>query len=156
MSAEGNDFVATATAEKRLREVLAERFNGEPESHIASIARVLLKDAEITYLPRKRSVSILLRYPETAAPKPSNGKVNATPEDLSDNPRSIQHPDNGEYANEPPIANQNGDPMYGETIAPEVIDAPAVRDPKRGARFGEFQPTVTSAPEYHEDDYFTE
>lgn len=132
-----NDYVATATAEKRLREVLAARFGRDINSD--ELADVLLSDAEITYLPRKRTVSILLRYPETAAATPTVDANGETKE---------QREDGFTWADKE---------AYDESQLAKAYDnQPAVRDPKAPARFGEFQPTVTSAPEYHEDDYFTE
>lgn len=144
-----NDFVATATAEKRLREVLAARFPHHTGGLVGELADTLLAGAEITYLPRKRSVSILLRYPETAAPKPSNDKaVDPVPSDGYADKQSYDEAQLAMVVSGPIITPE------GNTVT--EADIPAVRDPKRPARFGEFHPTVTSAPEYHEDDYFTE
>lgn len=128
-----NDYVATATAEKRLREVLAVRFGSLTKDLIDELAAILLTDAEITYLPRKRSVSILLRYPEKAS--------QAILDRPASNGADVPGPASGK------ILRQDGsDPMVteGDNDKPKV------------ARFGLFVPTVTSAPDYHEDDYFTE
>lgn len=137
-----NDYVATATAEKRLREVLAERFGGPDGIDGGDLAYrvgdVLLAVAEITYLPRKKSVSITLRVPETAAtPKPSK---------------------NGDGATTPPATFHAKDvATSGEPAAESATESsPPVASSPRPARFGLYEPTVTSAPEYHDDDYFTE
>lgn len=140
MSETENDYVATATAEKRLREVLAERLGGPDSIDGGELAYrlgdILLAVAEITYLPRKKSVSITLRIPETApTPKATNGSKNLTEEQVA--------------------AGDGGSAEYGgPPDAPNTTPKPQP-DP-RGARFGVFEPTVTSAPEYHEDDYFVE
>jgi len=62
-----NEYAATATAEKRLREVLEERFDNAVD--VGYLADTLLNQAEIEYLPRKKSVSIRLKVPEFAATK---------------------------------------------------------------------------------------
>lgn len=143
-----NDYVATATAEKRLREVLRGKFG---ECKLADdVAAVLLAETEITHLPRKKSVSITLRIPETATTsKPAkNGKV-----------PSDGYPDKQTY-DEAQLAKvyDDTDPVgtAADAEAPNLPTETPVEERKRVARFGEFVPTVTSAPEYHEDDYFTE
>jgi len=124
-----NDYVATATAEKRLREVLAERFGGSDGIDGGELAYrvgdVLLAVAEITYLPRKKSVSITLRIPETATAAPSK----VLRQDGSD----------------PTVINPNGSDV------PAAESATLAPSP-RVARFGEFVPTATTT----DDDYFTE
>jgi hypothetical protein len=149
-----NDYVATATAEKRLRDVLTERFDNAVDTQY--LMDTLLNAAEITYLPRKKSVSITLRVPETATTsKPAkNGKV-----------PSDGYPDKQTY-DEAQLARvyDDTDPVgtAADAEAPDMTPVPGavekfVRDSKpKVARFGEFVPMVTSAPEYHEDDYFTE
>lgn len=135
-----NDYVATATAEKRLREVLATML---PESGVEHVAQILLTDAEITYLPRKKSVSILLRYPEKAS------------QAILDRPRTTledQH-----------VAEYGDKATYDEAQLARVYgDGPVDNNPgndnsipelSRVARFGEFVPTVTSN---QDSDYFTE
>lgn len=131
-----NDYVATATAEKRLREVLAERF--EDAVNVQYLMDTLLNSADITYLPRKKSVSIVLRVPETApiARAPRNGDGAATPPTT---PHAKEVATSGEPAAE-----------SATESSPPVAPSP------RPARFGLYEPTVTSAPEYHDDDYFTE
>jgi hypothetical protein len=91
---------------------------------------ILLAVAEITYLPRKKSVSITLRIPETAP----------TPKNLTEEQVAAGDGGSAEYGGPPDAPNTTPKPQP---------------DP-RGARFGVFEPTVTSAPEYHEDDYFVE
>lgn len=135
-----NDYVATATAEKRLREVLAERFAYPTD--LDGVADALLAGAEITYLPRKRTVSILLRYPETVTTEPT---VTTKGE-----PVSIPTDGPGEPDYDPNAGADIPDPVAGRDYMSDSSPTPKV------ARFGLFQPTVTSAPEYHEDDYFTE
>lgn len=68
-----NDYVATAAAEKRLREVIRGKF-GECKL-TDDVTATLLDEAEITYLSRKKTVSILLRLPDTAPAKASSSKV---------------------------------------------------------------------------------
>ena len=141
-----NDYVATATAEKRLREVLAERFGESVD--VQYLMDTLLNTAEITYLPRKKSVSILLRYPETAPSKvlrQDGSDPTTTAPDGTPIP-SDGYPDKATY-DEAQLAR-----VYGG----DTITTPDGTPVTRPARFGEFVPTVTSAPEYHEDDYFTE
>ncbi len=141
-----NDYVATATAEKRLREVLAHQFHDA--GFLDDLAGVLLQHAEITYLPRKKSVSILLRYPETAPSKVlrQNGSDPTTTAPDGTPIPSDGYPDKATY-DEAQLARVYGDgPGPGEPGHRE--DPPA-----RGvARFGEFVPTATS----NESDYFTE
>lgn len=64
-----NDYVATAAAEKRLREVLADRLPGATESNVDDLAIVLLDGAKIEYKSRAKQVAILLDLPDTAATK---------------------------------------------------------------------------------------
>lgn len=69
-----NDYVATAAAEKRLREVLADRLPGATESNVEDLALVLLDGAKIEYKSRAKQVAILLDLPDTATtrkPKPA-------------------------------------------------------------------------------------
>ena len=147
MSETENDYVATATAEKRLREVLAERFGGSDGIDGGELAYrvgdILLAVAEITYLPRKKSVSIVLQVPETAqTPTPKSARNGATTEAP---PSAIADETDGAC----PRCGGDGCPAC--TATPE----PAPDKPKP-ARFGLYEPTVTSAPEYHDDDFFTE
>jgi hypothetical protein len=123
-----NDYVATATAEKRLREVLAERFDHELPDMADQMAEILLAGAEITYLPRKRSVAITLRVPATAPTVTSK---------------------------EEPVSIPTGGPSHDDEEAASVMPIePGQNVEPKVARFGEYVPTVTSAPEYHDDDYF--
>lgn len=137
-----NDYVATATAEKRLRDVLTERFDNAVDTQY--LMDTLLNAAEITYLPRKKSVSITLRIPETAtASKPAKNGRTLTPEQVA-----AGEGGSAEYGAPPDSTPVDNNPGNDDSIPEDK--------PKRPARFGEFVPTVTSAPEYHEDDYFTE
>lgn len=126
-----NDYVATATAEKRLRELLAERFSHHTEALVTELGDRLLANAEITYLPRKKSVSITLRYPETAS---QNGGGAATP---------------------PAASSARPAPTGDEAAVESATGTPPPAAPSsqpKVARFGEFVPTATS----NESDYFAE
>lgn len=59
-----NDYVATAAAEKRLREVLDDRLPGG--FHVEDIAVALLAGAKIEYKPRTKQVLISLDLPDKA------------------------------------------------------------------------------------------
>lgn len=62
--AEGNDYVATAAAEKRLREVMRGKFG---ECKLADdVADVLLAETRIEYKPRLKAVQIQLPIPAVA------------------------------------------------------------------------------------------
>jgi hypothetical protein len=62
-----NEYVATAAAEKRLREVLAARFDSETRAE--SVAVALLDGARIEYKARAKQVTITLDLPDKAATK---------------------------------------------------------------------------------------
>jgi hypothetical protein len=62
-----NDYVATAAAEKRLREVLAARLGRDYD--IDEIADALLADTKIEYKARAKQVGITLDLPDKATPK---------------------------------------------------------------------------------------
>lgn len=128
-----NDYVATATAEKRLREVLEERFTDR--EFAGRLTTTLLSDAEITYLPRKKSVSIVLRVPATAGSKPIGDTVHRLGEELPTEP---------EY--NPTAGSDIPDPVAGRDYMSDSIPVP-----HQQARFGLFTPTSTD-----ESDYFTE
>jgi hypothetical protein len=61
-----NDYVATAAAEKRLREVLADRLPGATVRNVDDFAEVLLAGAKIEYKARSKQVVISLDIPDTA------------------------------------------------------------------------------------------
>lgn len=146
-----NDYVATATAEKRLREVLADRFAGTGPDTLDGLMSVLLAGAEITYLPRKKSVSIVLRVPATA----KNGDGAATPR------TEPESPGDGTPAG-PAVESATGTPPPAapspRAVNPNGSDVPEAGVPddspysKRSARFGLFYP----ADRVSEGDYFTE
>lgn len=60
-----NEYVATAAAEKRLREVLADKLGRDYD--IEEIALTLLHGAKIEYKARAKQVVISLDLPDTAA-----------------------------------------------------------------------------------------
>ena len=62
-----NEYVATAAAEKRLREVLADQLPHHTEALIEEIAVALLDGTKIEYKSRAKQVTISLDLPETAA-----------------------------------------------------------------------------------------
>lgn len=69
-----NDYVATAAAEKRLREVLADRLADVCEEDRGGVTAdnltyILLNGAKIEYKPRTKTVLISLALPDTAKPK---------------------------------------------------------------------------------------
>jgi hypothetical protein len=71
-----NDYVATAAAEKRLREVLTDRFPHHTEQLVEELAATLLFGAKIEYKARAKQVTITLDLPETATarkPKAADG-----------------------------------------------------------------------------------
>jgi hypothetical protein len=85
-----NDYVATAAAEKRLREVLADRMPGATLGDVEQLAVILLDGARIEYKSRAKQVTISLDLPETAAtkraekptpePTPDTGPADPEPE----------------------------------------------------------------------------
>ena len=138
MSETENDYVATATAEKRLREVLNDRLP-QDSSVVDSLTLVLLDGAKIEYLPRKKSVSITLRVPETAPTPKTSGGTSTPPATPADTPALT--------GGEPAAESATGVAAPAD-VPPEPVS--------RGARFGLYEPTVTSNPDYHSDDYFAE
>lgn len=132
-----NDYVATATAEKRLREVLAHQFHDA--GFLDDLSAVLLAGAEITYLPRKKSVSIVLRVPATAGSKPTADNSEAA---------SVMPIRSGENVEQ---YNPNGSDVPDDTPVLGATTVGDVQAAARGARFGLFTPTSTD-----ESDYFTE
>lgn len=133
-----NDYVATATAEKRLREVLAERFAGTGPDTLDGLMSVLLAGAEITYLPRKKSVSIVLRVPATAGPT-------VTPKG-----EPVNIPTDGPSYDTEPVPSAI-DPELGVPRPSDYPPTEPTAPAPRAARFGLFTPTSTD-----ESDYFTE
>lgn len=86
-----NEYVATAAAEKRLREVLADRLAGVCEEDRGGVTAdnltyILLDGAKIEYKPRTKTVLISLTLPDTAKPKP-----------VADPVPSDGYPDKGSY-----------------------------------------------------------
>lgn len=71
----GNDYVATAAAEKRLREVLAVRFSYTDQIFVDGLADMLLAEAQIGYKPRTKEVTISLKLPDKAAVKEALDKI---------------------------------------------------------------------------------
>lgn len=69
-----NDYVATAAAEKRFREVLAARFPNHTLDLIEELAARLLADTKIEYKARAKQVTITLDLPDKAA-TPSESTV---------------------------------------------------------------------------------
>lgn len=61
-----NEYVATAAAEKRLREVLADRLPEFDGGGVELVAVALLDGAKIEYKPRTKTVLISLDLPDTA------------------------------------------------------------------------------------------
>ena len=61
-----NDYVATAAAQKRLREVLTVAFKHTDDAFIDSLADALLSHAGIEYKPRAKAVLITLELPDKA------------------------------------------------------------------------------------------
>lgn len=68
-----NEYVATAAAEKRLREVLTDRLPGATESNVDDLALVLLDGAKIEYKARAKQVVISLDLPDVAATRKPKG-----------------------------------------------------------------------------------
>lgn len=60
-----NEYVATAAAQKRLREVLTAAYEGL-DVHVETLADVLLENAKIEYKARAKQVVISLDLPDTA------------------------------------------------------------------------------------------
>lgn len=73
-----NEYVATAAAEKRLREVLADRLPGASVSNVDDLATVLLDGSEIDYKPRTRKVTISLTLPEKGSTKTASKATTET------------------------------------------------------------------------------
>jgi hypothetical protein len=61
-----NDYVATAAAEKRLREVLADRLPGASTTNVEGLALALLNGSKIEYKARAKQVTITLDLPDKA------------------------------------------------------------------------------------------
>lgn len=136
-----NEYAATATAEKRLREVLTERLG---ESDLSDrLAAILLQHAEIEYLPRKKSVSIRLKVPEFAEtnPKPATKTEGGTAD--------LPHDTGVVTADFPPegVHSSTAGLVAGDLQPDDVAPKPAT--------VGAFLPYQVN-PEEYEDDFFTE
>lgn len=77
--AKANDYTATATAEKRLREILKDRLEGyvDPET-LFEIGQMLLAHATIELKPRLKAVQILIPIPQPK-PEPKLGEFSPKP-----------------------------------------------------------------------------
>lgn len=73
-----NDYVATAAAEKRLREVLSARMQYHTEALVEEIAVLLLDGAQIEYKSRAKQVVISLDLPDKATVDAARGQLAAT------------------------------------------------------------------------------
>ncbi len=137
-----NEYVATALAEKRLREVLNDRLP-QDSSVVDALAVVLLDGAEIEYLPRKKAVSIRLRIPETAT-TPSTSKV--LRQDGSD-PTDI-----GEAL----VTNSSGTSVVPESEIRAELELPHDRGVAVAApgTVGRFEPKMPAI--FNDDEFFTE
>jgi hypothetical protein len=74
-----NEYVATAAAEKRLREVLAARIHGD----IDALADAMLSGTRIEYKPRQKAVIVTMTLPDTAEPAAPLAKPEAPDEPMA-------------------------------------------------------------------------
>lgn len=147
-----NSYAATATAEKRLREVLADRFG--PSADVDALADALLEDAEIEYLPRKKSVSIRLMVPETASTKPKLAVAVGAEQAVTilDDPTDGRCPRCGGDGCPACSAAANDTPVLGVTTVGDVRAAADL--PHDRGSVVPFTP-LPAAVDY-DDDFFTE
>lgn len=77
--AKANDYTATATAEKRLDEILRDRLDGHVGSDtLYEIKRLLTDNATIELKPRLKAVQITIPIPQPK-PEPKLGAFNPKP-----------------------------------------------------------------------------
>lgn len=114
-----NEYVATAAAEKRLREVLKDRLPGATDSNIEDLALVLLDGAKIAYKARSREVTISLILPETGKTKTAS-KATVEPE------AGVDTAPEGT-----PIDGSTGSAEYGGPPTPHLVPFAPVLDPDR-------------------------
>lgn len=107
-----NDYVATAAAQKRLREVLTGYLGHIDDRIVETFADALLSVATIEYKSRAKQVVISLDLPDKAAISQMGAAADLdqavtetavpTPDELADNPRSVEYDPEAETTQAPP------------------------------------------------------